>query len=63
MEGDIASTVKSLHLIAHVFKQQLVFVQVHLQAASEQTKQELHPGRWDHTLRKREISHSELTYG
>ncbi len=50
MEGHIPSTVQSLHLIAHVFKQQLVFVQVHLQPASEQTKQELHPGCRDHTL-------------
>lgn len=50
MEGHIPSTVQSLHLIAHVFKQQLVFVQVHLQPASEQTKQELHPGCRDHPL-------------
>lgn len=52
MEGYISSTVKSLHLIAHVLKQQFVFVQVHLQPASEQTKQELHPRCWDHTLGK-----------
>lgn len=52
MERHISATVKSLHLIAHVFKQQLVFVKVHLQPASEQTKQELHPGRRDHALGK-----------
>lgn len=53
MEGHISSAVKSLHLIAHVFKQQLVFVQVHLQPASEQTEQELHPGCRDHALGRR----------
>lgn len=52
MEGHVASTVQSLHLVAHVLKQQLVFVQVHLQPASEQTEQELHPGRWDNALGK-----------
>lgn len=52
MEGYISSAVKPLHLIAHVFKQQLVFVQVHLQPASEQPEQELHPGCWNHTLGK-----------
>lgn len=50
MEGHIASTVQSLHLVAHVFKEQLVLVQVHLQPAPEQTKQELHPGRGYHPL-------------
>lgn len=50
MEGHIPSAVQSLHLVAHVFEQQLVFVQVHLQPASEQTKQELHPGCRDHAL-------------
>ncbi|RCU34941.1 hypothetical protein DVA81_18500, partial [Acinetobacter baumannii] len=52
VEGHIPSTVQWLHLIAHVFKQQLVFVQVHFQPASEQTEQELHPGCRDYTLRK-----------
>lgn len=52
VEGHISSTVQSLHLIAHVFKQQLVFVQVHLQPASEQTKQKLHPGCGDYTLER-----------
>ena len=52
MEGHVTSTVQSLHLVAHVLKQQLVFVQVHLQPASEQTEQELHPGRGDNALGK-----------
>lgn len=43
MESHIPPTVQSLHLIAHVLKQQLVLVQVHLQPASQQTKQELNP--------------------
>lgn len=38
MESHISSTVQSLHLIAHVFKEQLVFVQVYLQPASQQTE-------------------------
>lgn len=59
VESHIPSTVQSLHLVAHVFKQQLVFVQVHLQPASEQTKQELHPGCRDHALGK----HSQKTQG
>lgn len=50
MESHISSAVQSLHLIAHVFKEQLVFVQVHLQPASQQTQQELQPGCWNHTL-------------
>lgn len=53
MEGDVPPAVQSLHLVAHVFEQQLVFVQVHLQPAPEQTQQELHPGRWDHALEER----------
>lgn len=52
VESHISSAVQSLHLIAHVFKQQLVFVQVHLQPASEQTQQEFHSGCRDHTLEK-----------
>lgn len=52
VKGHISSAVKSLHLIAHVFKQQLVFVQVHLQPASEQTEQKLHPGCGDYTLER-----------
>lgn len=52
VEGYIAPVVQPLHLIAHVLKQQLVLVQVHLQSASEQTQEELHPGRRDHTLRR-----------
>lgn len=52
MEGHVPSTVQALHLIAHVFEQQLVFVQVHLQPASEQSKQELHFGCGDQTLGK-----------
>lgn len=54
MESHIAPAVQSLHLVAHVFEQQLVLVQVHLQPATEQTQQELHPGRGDHALRKGE---------
>lgn len=50
MESHIPSAVQSLHLIAHVFKEQLVFVQVHLQPASQQTQQELQPGCWNHAL-------------
>lgn len=50
MESHVPSAVQSLHLIAHVFKEQLVFVQVHLQPASQQAEQELCPGCWDHTL-------------
>lgn len=62
MEGHISSTVKPLHLIAHVLKKQLVFVQVHLQPASKQTKQEFHPRCRDHTLRKKSytVSHSVI---
>lgn len=60
MEGYISSAVQSLHLIAHVLKQQLVFVQVHLQPASEQAKQELHPRCRDHTLGKTHIIYSRL---
>lgn len=52
MESHIPSAVQSLHLIAHVFKQQLVLVQVHLQPASEQAEQEHHPGCWDNALVK-----------
>lgn len=63
MEGHIPPTVQSLHLIAHVLKQQLVFVQVHLQSAPQQTEQELHPGCWDHTLREnRAIRDRSLIY-
>lgn len=50
MESHISSAVQSLHLIAHVFKEQLVFVQVHLQPASQQAQQELQPGCWNHAL-------------
>lgn len=50
MKRHIPSAVQSLHLIAHMLKQQLVFVQVHLQPASQQTEQELHPGCGDHAL-------------
>lgn len=50
MKRHISSAVQSLHLIAHVLKQQLVFVQVHLQPAPQQPEQELHSGCWDHTL-------------
>lgn len=53
MEGHIPPAVQSLHLVAHVFEQQLVLVQVHLQPAPEQAQQELHPGRRDHTLEER----------
>lgn len=62
MEGHISSAVKSLHLIAHVFKQQLVFVQVHLQPASEQAKQELYPRCRDDTLKKESygLSYSDI---
>lgn len=35
VEGDVPSVVQALHLIAHVLKQQLVLVQVHLQPASQ----------------------------
>ena len=52
VEGHISTAVKSLHLIAHVLKQQLVLVQIHFQPSSEQTKQELHPGCWDHALER-----------
>lgn len=54
MESHIAPAVQSLHLVAHVFEQQLVLVQVHLQPATEQTEQELHPGRRDHALGEEE---------
>lgn len=50
MERHIPSAVQSLHLIAHVLKEQLVFVQVHLQPAPQQAEQEFHPGCWDHAL-------------
>lgn len=50
VEGHVSTAVQSLHLVAHVLEQQLVFVQIHLQAASEQPEQELHPGRGDHAL-------------
>lgn len=50
VESHVTPAVQSLHLVAHVFEQQLVLVQVHLQPATEQTEQELHPGRRDHAL-------------
>lgn len=56
MESHIAPAVQSLHFVAHVFEQQLVLVQVHLQPATEQTEQELHPGRRDHALGEEEGS-------
>lgn len=54
MEGHVAPAVQPLHLVAHVFEQQLVLVQVHLQPATEQTEQELHSGRRDHALGEEE---------
>lgn len=53
MEGDVSSAVEPLHLITHVFEEQLVLVQVHLQPSSEQTEQKLHPGRGDDSLQTR----------
>lgn len=61
VESHIPSAVQSLHLIAHVFKEQLVFVQVHLQPASKQTKQELRPGRGDHALGKHMVIQEMVT--
>lgn len=56
MESHIPAAVQPLHLIAHVLEEQLVFVQVHLQPAAKETKQELHPGCWDHALGGEEVA-------
>lgn len=61
VESHISSTMKSLHLIAHVFKQQLVFVQIHLQPAPEQPEQKLHPRCRDHSLEKQTERYLEDT--
>ena len=50
VEGDVPPVVQPLHLVAHVLEEQLVLVQVHLQAAPQQTQQELHPGGGDQAL-------------
>jgi len=50
MEGDISSIVQTLHLIAHVFEEELIFVQVNFQTTSQQTEQKLHPRGWNHSL-------------
>jgi hypothetical protein len=51
MKGDLASGVQFLYLVTHVFEQQPVFLQVHLQTAAQQTQQELDTVSWDHALR------------
>lgn len=56
VESHIPAAVQPLHLIAHVLEEQLVFVQVHLQPAAEETEQELHPGRRDHALGGEEVA-------
>lgn len=56
MESHIPAAVQPLHLVAHVLEEQLVFVQVHLQPAAEETEQELHPGRRDHALGGEEVT-------
>lgn len=61
MERHVSSAVQPLHLIAHVFKEQLVFVQVHLQPASQQTQQELHPGCWNHALGENGVVKETIT--
>lgn len=60
MEGDVPSTVQSLHLIAHVLKQQLVLVQVHLQPASEEAEQKLHSGCRDYALQRKMLRFNQL---
>jgi len=50
MEGDISSIVQTLHLIAHVFEEELIFVQVNFQTTSQQAEQKLHPRGWNHSL-------------
>lgn len=62
MKSHIPSVVQPLHLIAHVFKQQLVFVQVHLQPASQEPEQELHPRCWDHTLGGNRVIPSKMAH-
>lgn len=56
MESHISAAVQPLHLVAHVFEQQLVFVQVHFQAAAEEAEQELHPGSRDDALRAEDVT-------
>lgn len=56
VERHISAAVKPLHLVAHVFEQQLVFVQVHLQAAAQEAEQELHPGGGDYALHAEEAT-------
>lgn len=50
MECDISSIVQTLHLVAHVFEEKLIFVQVNFQTTSQQTEQKLHPRGWNHSL-------------
>lgn len=50
MKSHISTAVQPLHLVAHVFEQQLVLVQVYFQPATEQAEQEFHPGSRDDTL-------------
>lgn len=50
VKRDVSSTVQPFHLIAHVLEKQLVFVKVHLQSASQQSQQELHPRGGNDTL-------------
>lgn len=61
MEGNISTTVQSLHLVAHVLKEQLVFIQVHLQPAPEQSQEKLHPRGGDHALPNRVAPHFNTT--
>lgn len=56
MESHISAAVQPLHLVAHVLEQQLVFVQVHFQAAAEEAEQELHPGSGDDALRADKVT-------
>lgn len=56
MKSHISAAVQPLHLVAHVFEQQLVLVQVHFQPAAEEAEQELHPGSGDDALRAEEVT-------